>query len=112
VLVQNGTAGLVFREVTSTTWASVAEVQRSGFATVRTASPSRTMSSPVYGSGASGGNHGALAEVTGALAEVMSAAGAVVATHEQRRRRSDGRIFGGGHSRHLPATVNSSQQKR
>ncbi len=59
VLVQNGTAGLGIPRGTVNNLGKVShEVQRSGFATVRTASPSRTMSSPVYGSGASGGNHG------------------------------------------------------
>ena len=58
VLVQNGSAGLGIPRGTVSNLGKVShEVQRSGFATVRTAPPSRSMSSPNYGATSSGGSH-------------------------------------------------------
>jgi hypothetical protein len=58
VLVQNGSAGLGIPRGTVSNLGKVShEVQRSGFATVRTAPPSRSMGSPNYGATSSGGSH-------------------------------------------------------
>ncbi len=57
VLVQNGSAGLGIPRGTVSNLGKVShEVQRSGFATVPTAPPSRSMSSPVNAPSASGGS--------------------------------------------------------
>jgi hypothetical protein len=63
VLVQNGSAGLGIPRGTVSNLGKVShEVQRGGFATVRTAPPSRSMGAPIYGASAgssgSGGNRG------------------------------------------------------
>ncbi len=58
VLVQNGSAGLGVPRGTVNNLGKVSrEVQRGGFATVRTAPPSRSMGSPTYGSTVSSGGH-------------------------------------------------------
>jgi uncharacterized membrane protein YgcG len=59
VLVQNGSAGMgIPRGAVNNLGKVSQQVQRSGFATVHTAPPSRSMSSPVYGTSMSGGGHG------------------------------------------------------
>ena len=97
VLVQNGTAGLGIPRGTVSNLGKVShEVQRSGFATVRTAPPSRSMSSPVYGSSAPSESHGS----TGASrASSGSSSAGHVSSGSGHVSSGSGHVSGGGAAR-------------
>ncbi len=87
VLVQNGSAGLGIPRGTVSNLGKVShEVQRSGFATVRTAPPSRSMGSPNYGATSSGGSH-------------VSTGGNTAGSHVSSGSSGGGHVSSGGGAR-------------
>ncbi len=97
VMVQNGSAGLGIPRGTVSNLGKVShEVQRSGFATVRTAPPSRSMSSPVYGSSPS--TAGRPASAGGHVSSGSTGGGHVSTGGGARMGGASGGSSGGGHT--------------